>query len=189
MLIAFAMIERRVAEPMLPLGLFRGRAFTGVQLAAFAVSASLFALFLYLTLYLQDYLGYSPLQAGLRYLPMTLAPFLVAPRRGRPDGAGAGARSCMAIGLAGVGGGLMLMSGSTPSSGWTALLPGFIRRRDRRRPAQPGDRRRRASAWCRRSAAEWRPGSTTRSVRSASRSAWPRGARSSSAAAPTRSTP
>ena len=50
MLAAFAAIERRVAEPMLPLELFRSRAFTGVQLAAFAVSASLFALFLYLTL-------------------------------------------------------------------------------------------------------------------------------------------
>ncbi|MGO9884472.1 MAG: MFS transporter, partial [Solirubrobacteraceae bacterium] len=49
MLGAFAAVERRVAEPMLPLGLFRSRAFTGVQLAAFAVSASLFALFLYLT--------------------------------------------------------------------------------------------------------------------------------------------
>ena len=79
MLAAFAAIEQRVAEPMLPLGLFRRRAFTGVQLAAFAVSASLFALFLYLTLYLQNYLGYSPLQAGLRYLPITLAPFFVAP--------------------------------------------------------------------------------------------------------------
>ena len=56
---AFVAIERRVAEPMLPLGLFRRGAFTGVQLAAVAVSASLFALFLYLTLYLQNYLGYS----------------------------------------------------------------------------------------------------------------------------------
>src|SRR5437588_10612163 len=64
-LIAFVAIERRVAEPMLPLELFKRGAFTGVQLAAFAVSASLFALFLYLTLYLQDYLHLSPLQAGL----------------------------------------------------------------------------------------------------------------------------
>ena len=69
LLIAFVLIERRVAEPMLPLELFRSRAFTGVQFAAFAVSASLFALFLYLTLYLQDYLGYSPLQAGLGTCP------------------------------------------------------------------------------------------------------------------------
>src|SRR6202042_2648223 len=79
MMAAFAVVERRVPEPMLPLELFRRPAFTGVQLAAFAVSVSLFSLFLYLTLYLQNYLGYSPLQAGLRYLPITLVPFLVAP--------------------------------------------------------------------------------------------------------------
>jgi predicted MFS family arabinose efflux permease len=125
MLVAFAVVEQRVAEPMLPLGLFRNRAFTGVQIAAFAVSASLFALFLYLTLYLQNYLGYSPFQAGLRYLPITLAPFFVAPLAvslmSRLQ-----ARVLMAIGLAGVGGGLLLMSGLTAGSGWTALLPGFL---------------------------------------------------------------
>jgi EmrB/QacA subfamily drug resistance transporter len=125
MLAAFVVIERRVAEPMLPLELFRSRAFTGVQLAAFAVSVSLFALFLYLTLYLQNYLGYSPLQAGLRYLPITLVPFFVAPvavaLMGRLQ-----ARVIMAIGLAGVGTGLLLMSGLTAASGWTALLPGFL---------------------------------------------------------------
>ncbi len=125
MLGAFVVIERRVAEPMLPLELFRSRAFTGVQLAAFAVSVSLFALFLYLTLYLQNYLGYSPLQAGLRYLPITLVPFIVAPLAvalmGRLQ-----ARVMMAIGLVGVGAGLLLMSGLTAGSGWTALLPGFI---------------------------------------------------------------
>jgi EmrB/QacA subfamily drug resistance transporter len=125
MLAAFAAIEQRVPEPMLPLHLFRRGAFTGVQLAAAAVSASLFALFLYLTLYLQNYLGYSPLQAGLRYLPITIVPFLVAPLAvvlmGRLP-----ARVTMAIGLAGVGGGLLLMSGVGAHSSWTALLPGFI---------------------------------------------------------------
>jgi hypothetical protein len=125
MLAAFAAIERRVPEPMLPLDLFRRRAFTGVQLAAAAVSASLFALFLYLTLYLQNYLGYSPLQAGLRYLPITLLPFLVAPvavtLMGRIP-----ARALMAIGLGGVGAGLALMAGLSANSSWTALLPGFI---------------------------------------------------------------
>ena len=125
MLTAFAAIEQRVAEPMLPLGLFRRRAFTGVQLAAAAVSASLFALFLYLTLYLQNYLGYSPLQAGLRYLPITLVPFLVAPLAVALM-ARVHARVLMAGSLAAIGGGLLLMSGLTPSDGWTALLPGFI---------------------------------------------------------------
>jgi EmrB/QacA subfamily drug resistance transporter len=125
MLAAFLAIERRVPEPMLPLGLFRRGAFTGVQLAAVAVSASLFALFLYLTLYLQNYLGYSPIQAGLRYLPITLAPFVVAPLAVALM-ARLPARVIMAIGLAGVGAGLLLMAGLSTHSGWTALLPGFI---------------------------------------------------------------
>ncbi|MGO9892070.1 MAG: MFS transporter [Solirubrobacteraceae bacterium] len=125
MLTAFTVIERRVPEPMLPLELFRRRAFTGVQLAAAAVSASLFALFLYLTLYLQNYLGYSPLQAGLRYLPITLVPFLVAPLAVALM-ARVRARVLMSASLALVGGGLLLMSGLTASDGWTALLPGFI---------------------------------------------------------------
>jgi len=124
-LATFVAIERRVPEPMLPLGLFRRGAFTGVQLAAVAVSASLFALFLYLTLYLQNYLGYSPLQAGLRYLPITLAPFVVAPLAVALM-ARLPARVVMAIGLAGVGGGLLLMAGLSADSSWTALLPGFI---------------------------------------------------------------
>jgi hypothetical protein len=62
LLVAFVAVERRVAEPMLPLALFRRRAFTGMQIAAVAISGSIFALFLYLTLYLQNYLGLSPLQ-------------------------------------------------------------------------------------------------------------------------------
>ncbi|HKR99354.1 MAG TPA: MFS transporter, partial [Candidatus Dormibacteraeota bacterium] len=125
LLAAFIGIERRVPEPMLPLSLFRRRAFTGVQLAAVGVSASLFALFLYLTLYLQDYLHNSPLQAGLRYLPITLGAFIAAPIAGvllpRVQ-----ARVLMAIGLAGTGVGLVLMSGLDAGSSWTALLPGFI---------------------------------------------------------------
>ena len=125
LLIAFAAVERRVSEPMLPLGLFRGRAFTGVQLAAFAVSASMFALFLYLTLYLQNYLGYSPLQAGLRYLPITLATFCVAPIAGTLLGR-VHARVLMSLGLGATGVGLLLMGNLTASDGWTALLPGFL---------------------------------------------------------------
>jgi EmrB/QacA subfamily drug resistance transporter len=125
MLGAFVVIERRVPEPMLPLELFRRGAFTGVQLAAVGVSASLFALFLYLTLCLQNYLGYSPLQAGLRYLPITLAPFVVAPLAVALM-ARLPARVVMAIGLGGVGAGLLLMAGLSAHSSWTALLPGFI---------------------------------------------------------------
>jgi EmrB/QacA subfamily drug resistance transporter len=125
LLAAFAAIERRVSEPMLPLSLFRRRAFTGVQLAAFAVSGSMFALFLYLTLYLQSYLGYSPIDAGLRYLPITLASFVVAPMAGMAL-ARVQARWLMSAGLALTGIGLLLMGGLGVDSEWTALLLGFI---------------------------------------------------------------
>src|SRR3954454_12692635 len=125
MLVVSMAVERRVAEPMLPLGLFKIRSFTGVQLAAFAVSGSLFALFLYLTLYLQNYLGYSPFQAGLRYLPITLASFVAAPIAGAllsriP------ARIMMSAGLAIAGIGLLLMSGVEAGDEWTTLLGGFL---------------------------------------------------------------
>ncbi|MEV4616163.1 MFS transporter [Kitasatospora sp. NPDC049258] len=122
---AFVVIEQRVAEPMLPLGLFRRGAFTGVQLAAFAVSGSLFALFLYLTLYLQNYLGLSPFQAGVRYLPSTVLSFLVAPIAGALLSR-VQARFMLCVGLAAVGLGLLLMNGIQPDSTWTTLLSGFL---------------------------------------------------------------
>ena len=125
LLVAFLAIERRVTEPMLPLGLFRRPAFTGVQLAAFAVSGSIFALFLYLTLYLQNYLGLSPFQAGLRYLPITVASFFAAPLAGALLSR-VQARILLSVGLAGVGGGLLLMGGVDAGSEWTTLLGGFL---------------------------------------------------------------
>ncbi|HSC20295.1 MAG TPA: MFS transporter, partial [Solirubrobacterales bacterium] len=120
---AFIAIERRVEQPMLPLGFFGRRAFTGVQLAAFAVSGSMFALFLYLTLYLQSFLGFSPIEAGLRYLPITVASFIVAPLSGMAL-AKVQARYLMSGGLALTGLGLLLMSGLQMDSEWTALLAG-----------------------------------------------------------------
>ncbi|HEY0317004.1 MAG TPA: MFS transporter [Solirubrobacterales bacterium] len=122
---AFVAIERRVREPMLPLLLFRRGAFSGVQLAAFAVSGSLFALFLYLTLYLQSFLGLSPVEAGIRYLPITMASFFVAPFAGMAL-AKVQARYLMSGGLALTGVGLILMGGLSLHSEWTALLAGFL---------------------------------------------------------------
>ena len=122
---AFIVIERRVREPMLPLGLFRRPSFTGVQLAAFAISGSLFALFLYMTLYLQNYLGYSPLEAGLRYLPITVASFLAAPVAGLLLSR-VPARLMLCAGLAASGIGLLLAAGVGVGDEWTTLLGGFL---------------------------------------------------------------
>jgi hypothetical protein len=110
---------------MLPLHLFRKPAFTGVQLAAFAVSASMFALFLYLTFYLQGFLGHEPLEAGLRYLPLTITNFLVAGAAGALL-ARVQARFILSAGLALTGLALLLMGGLDPTQEWTALLGGFI---------------------------------------------------------------
>jgi EmrB/QacA subfamily drug resistance transporter len=125
LLVAFLAIESRVREPMLPLPLFRRPAFTGVQLSAFAVSSSIFALFLYLTLYLQNYLGLSPFQAGVRYLPITIASFIFSPVAGMLLSR-VQARAMLSVGLGGVGAGLLLMGGIDAGSEWTTLLGGFL---------------------------------------------------------------
>jgi EmrB/QacA subfamily drug resistance transporter len=125
LLAVFIAIEARVREPMLPLGLFRIPSFAGVQLAAFAVSGSLFALFLYLTLYLQNYLGHSPFETGLRYLPITLLAFLFSAAVGGLIGR-VPARVLMSAGLALTAAGMLLMAGIEADSAWTTLLGGFL---------------------------------------------------------------
>ena len=122
---AFHWIEFRVREPMLPLGLFRRHAFTGVQIAAFGVSSSVFALFLYTTLYLQNYLGLTPFGTGLRYLPITAVSFLASPIAGMLLSR-VPARVMLGVGLAVVGLGLHLMGGIAPGDDWTTLLVGFV---------------------------------------------------------------
>jgi EmrB/QacA subfamily drug resistance transporter len=125
LLLAFVLVERRVSEPMLPLGLFKISSFTGVQLAAFALSGSAFALFPYLSLYLQDYLGFTPLQAGIRYLPVTVASFLAAPLAATMLSR-IPARVLLSFGLAMSGGGMLLMGGVQAGDEWTGLLAGFL---------------------------------------------------------------
>jgi EmrB/QacA subfamily drug resistance transporter len=125
LLALFLLIETRVKQPMLPLHLFKKPAFTGVQLAALAVSASMFALFLYLTFYLQGFLGHEPLEAGLRYLPFTIVNFFVAAAAGALISK-VQARVMLSVGLGITGIGLLLMGGLDPADEWTALLGGFL---------------------------------------------------------------
>jgi len=125
LLLGFVAQQLRRPVPLLDMRLFRRPAFAGVQLAAFALSASLFAMFLYLTLYLQEVLGYSPLQAGLRFLPITLLAFAAAPVSGKLT-AHVPVRALLGIGLALVTLSMALMTDLTAASGWTALLAGFL---------------------------------------------------------------
>ena len=124
LLLAFVAIERRIEYPMLDLSLFRKRAFCGASVAAFVLSASMFAMFLYLTLWVQNILGYSALESGLRFLPLTLISFAIAPVSGKLAERG-GVRWFLAGGLALVAIGLLLMRGLEPGDDWTALLAGF----------------------------------------------------------------
>ena len=123
--VTFVVVELRVGEPMLDVRLFRRLGFTGAQLAAFAIAASLFSMFLYLTIYLQDILGFSALGAGLRLLPITALTLVAAPIAGRLSSR-IPYRYLLATGLGLVGVGLLLMHGVTVTSSWTALLPGFV---------------------------------------------------------------
>ena len=122
---AFVLVERRSAQPMLDLSLFSKPAFAGASIAAFALSASMFAMFLYLTLYIQNILGYSPLESGLRFLPVTLLAFMLAPISGKLAER-LGIRWFLGAGLFCVGLGLSLMSGLEVGDDWTALLAGFL---------------------------------------------------------------
>jgi predicted MFS family arabinose efflux permease len=110
---------------MLDLSLFRVPTFTGAQITAFAISASMFSQFLYLTLYLQNVLGLSPIAAGVRFLPLSLISFVVAPIAGRLS-VRIPVKYLLGGGLGVVGVSLLLMHGITPSSDWTTLLAGFI---------------------------------------------------------------
>jgi EmrB/QacA subfamily drug resistance transporter len=125
LLIAFVVAERRVAHPMFDLSLFRKPSFGGASIAAFVLSAAMFAMFLYLTLWVQNVLGYTALEAGLRFLPITMVSFAIAPVSGKLSER-YGVRWFLTFGLAAVGIGLFLMRGVEPGDDWTALLGGFL---------------------------------------------------------------
>ncbi|HKU58001.1 MAG TPA: MFS transporter [Gaiellaceae bacterium] len=112
-------------KTMIDLSLFSRPAFVGAQTTAFAISSSMFAMFLYLTLYLQNILGLSPLQTGLRFLPLSVISFFAAPLAGRLTGA-LPIRGLLAFGLALNALAMWLMSRITVHSHWTALLAGFL---------------------------------------------------------------
>jgi EmrB/QacA subfamily drug resistance transporter len=125
LLVVFVLIERLQQRPMLDISLFRRPAFVGVQVATFCLGAGMFALFPFISIYLQDIDGYSPLGAGLRFLPITAFVFLV-PLVTRKYAARvqlwlllAGSLSIVAVGVA-------LMEMVSVGSSWTVLLPGFV---------------------------------------------------------------
>jgi EmrB/QacA subfamily drug resistance transporter len=126
LLIAFVIAELAQRDrAMFELALFRKPTFNGGLIAAFSLSAGLFALLLYMTLYLQDVLRYSALQTGIRFLVLS-GPILATSGLAGRLTTTVPIRLLIAPGLALVGVGLLLMRGLDASSGWTHLIPGFI---------------------------------------------------------------
>jgi EmrB/QacA subfamily drug resistance transporter len=122
---AFAVVELRQESPMLDFRLFRVPTFTGAQTTAFAISSGMFAQFLFIPLYIENVLGYSAVAAGVRFLPLSLVSFVVAPIAGRLS-TRVPVRALLSGGLALVGVALLLMWGIQLDSSWTTLLPGFL---------------------------------------------------------------
>ena len=125
LLVAFVLVEQRIAHPMFDLSLFRLPTFTGGSVAAFGLSASIFAMLLYIVLYLQDILGYSALGTGVRVMFLSGAILVSATVAGRLTSK-VPIRWLIGPGLLLVGVGLLLMRGLTAGSGWTHLIPGMI---------------------------------------------------------------
>jgi predicted MFS family arabinose efflux permease len=125
LLVAFVLIELRSSSPMFDLSLFRLPTFTGGAVAAFGLSATIFALLLYVVLYVQDVLGYSALGTGSRLLVLSGGILLTSTIAGRLT-SHVPVRMLIGPGLLLVGVGLLLMRGLDASSSWTHLIAGMI---------------------------------------------------------------
>lgn len=121
---AFVMVERHTAEPLLPLRLFANRS---LSIGAAVVTINFFALFgalFFMTLYLQNLQGWSPLATGVRTLPLSAAMVVAAPLSGVLTEK-FGPRPSMVAGLVGVAGGLVLLCRLAADSGYGAIWPAF----------------------------------------------------------------
>src|SRR5216683_2944957 len=122
----FVIYELRIAAaPMADLRLFARRSFAATGFVAFAISATVIGMIIYLSLYVQNTLGYSPVQAGLRFLPLSLVSFAVALLTGRLIGKVA-MRVLLGVAMIAAAAGLAWMAHLTATSTWLVLLPGFI---------------------------------------------------------------
>ena len=122
---AFVVVELRSAAPMFDLNLFRLPTFSGGSVAAFGLSASIFSMLLYLVLYVQDILGYSPLGTGVRLMVISGGILITSTAAGRLTSR-VPVRLLIGPGLIIVGAGLLLMRGLDAGSSWTHLIPGMI---------------------------------------------------------------
>ncbi len=125
-LAAFVLVERSVRHPMLPLGIFRSRAFTAANLVTFAVYAALGGVFFLLGLNLQVVSGFTPLAAGAALLPVTGLMLLLSARAGALAES-IGPRVPMTVGPLACAGALLLLARVGPHASYpVTVLPGVL---------------------------------------------------------------
>ncbi|MBJ7347436.1 MAG: MFS transporter [Thermoleophilaceae bacterium] len=124
--IAFLVIESRSKNPIVPFGVLKNRTRVGANVVGLLVGASLFSMFFFISLYMQNVLGYAPLKTGLAYLPLTVAIILSAGAASQLV-TKVGFRPVMAFGLLMVGIGLLWFSRiSSPGSYLGDVLPASV---------------------------------------------------------------
>jgi EmrB/QacA subfamily drug resistance transporter len=121
----FVWRERTTAEPMLPLSFFRSRVFSASSAVVLFVGFAMFGIFYFVTLYFQNVLGYSALEAGVRSLPMTMMVIFVAPIAGRLSGK-VQPRYQMTVGMLMMTAGLLQLSRLTVHSSYNEIWPAYI---------------------------------------------------------------
>ncbi|MBD0329538.1 MAG: MFS transporter [Thermoleophilia bacterium] len=124
-LAAFALLEHRQRLPMLDLSLFRSGTFTGANLVILLAALAMFGVFFFVSLYMQNILGYSAVQAGAAFLPMTILIILVAPVAGRLTDR-IGSRAFMTVGMTLVGLQLLYFSRLGADAGYAELFPALV---------------------------------------------------------------
>jgi MFS family permease len=124
-LAVFVAIELRVATPMVEFALFRTRQFIGTNLVAFIITFAMMGTFFFMALYMQDILGYSALEAGVRFLPTTMVIAVVAPISGRLADR-LGPATPMSAGLAILAVSMFMFAGISTATTYAGLLIPFI---------------------------------------------------------------
>ena len=125
MLVAFVLLETHQRLPMLDLTLFRNRTFTGANIAVLLVALAMFGVFFFVSLYMQGILGYSAVQTGAAFLPLTVLIILVAPIAGKTSDR-VGSRWLMTVGMLLVSAQLFYFSRLDENAAYVDLLPAFF---------------------------------------------------------------
>jgi EmrB/QacA subfamily drug resistance transporter len=124
-LVAFVALELRQRLPMFDLSLFRNGTFTGANTVVLLVGLAMFGVFFFISLYMQNILGYSPVQAGAAFLPMTLLVILVSPIAGRLSDR-VGSRWLLAVGMTVVTVQLLYLSRLGVNESYLTLVPAML---------------------------------------------------------------